>query len=347
MNSKAIRKQLLAAVAMVLVAAVALGSSTYAWFVSNNTVTATMSKVSAASTTTNLLIKECSAAGVKVTSGGSTAATVSLGSTVALYPSSLALSTGLTGNNGKVGESEHNEWFVVNKWTNDNNKVAKANGYTTPVITKPSNGNGAGQYTTDGGSTTLNAYALASYTVYTTSGTADLYLGNTDAPAIAITKTNSSDDNDSKEMLTALRIGLVVDGNLKLVYAPYAESAAGGNDLAYEEDGTSYYKQVHSSTTAGDPNYVILAGTNGALTAGEVLTGSDNSVYSAVKEGDGSYTAPTSSAAALKTGVDSTGALIEIYVWIEGTDTNCLTEEIAGDLAQYSITVTFAGVKST
>ena len=40
MNSKAIRKQLLAAVAMVLVAAVALGSSTYAWFAGNNTVEA-------------------------------------------------------------------------------------------------------------------------------------------------------------------------------------------------------------------------------------------------------------------------------------------------------------------
>ena len=41
MNSKAIRKQLLAAVAMVLVAAVALGSSTYAWFAAQNEVTAT------------------------------------------------------------------------------------------------------------------------------------------------------------------------------------------------------------------------------------------------------------------------------------------------------------------
>lgn len=40
MNSKAIKKQLLAAVAMVLVAAVALGSSTYAWFVASGTVTA-------------------------------------------------------------------------------------------------------------------------------------------------------------------------------------------------------------------------------------------------------------------------------------------------------------------
>ncbi|MCI6227222.1 MAG: hypothetical protein MR636_00530 [Clostridiales bacterium] len=47
MNSKAIRKQLLAAVAMVLVAAVALGSSTYAWFASNNKVTASTANISA------------------------------------------------------------------------------------------------------------------------------------------------------------------------------------------------------------------------------------------------------------------------------------------------------------
>lgn len=40
MNSKAIKRQLLAAIAMVLVAAIALGSSTYAWFVASGTVTA-------------------------------------------------------------------------------------------------------------------------------------------------------------------------------------------------------------------------------------------------------------------------------------------------------------------
>ena len=56
MNSKAIRKQLLAAVAMVLVAAVALGSSTYAWFVNNNTVTATGMSVNATADD-SLLIK--------------------------------------------------------------------------------------------------------------------------------------------------------------------------------------------------------------------------------------------------------------------------------------------------
>ncbi|MDD6966293.1 MAG: hypothetical protein PUK18_02140 [Firmicutes bacterium] len=40
MNSKAIKRQLLAAIAMVLVAALALGSSTYAWFVQAGSVTA-------------------------------------------------------------------------------------------------------------------------------------------------------------------------------------------------------------------------------------------------------------------------------------------------------------------
>lgn len=46
---KALKKQLVAATAMVLVAAVALGSSTYAWFVSNNKVTATTATISAQS----------------------------------------------------------------------------------------------------------------------------------------------------------------------------------------------------------------------------------------------------------------------------------------------------------
>lgn len=40
MNSKAIKRQLLAAIAMVLVAALALGSSTYAWFVASGNVEA-------------------------------------------------------------------------------------------------------------------------------------------------------------------------------------------------------------------------------------------------------------------------------------------------------------------
>lgn len=55
---KTLKKQLGAAIAMVLVAAVALGSSTYAWFVSNNKVTATTSTISAQSNAAFMYIRD-------------------------------------------------------------------------------------------------------------------------------------------------------------------------------------------------------------------------------------------------------------------------------------------------
>ena len=58
---KALKKQMAAAVAMVCVAAVALGSSTYAWFVSNNTVDATVSSISAQSNAAYLTIDKVEA----------------------------------------------------------------------------------------------------------------------------------------------------------------------------------------------------------------------------------------------------------------------------------------------
>lgn len=57
MSIKKLRNQLFAAIAMVLVASIALGSSTYAWFVSNNNVTATTSSISAQSNAPFLVIR--------------------------------------------------------------------------------------------------------------------------------------------------------------------------------------------------------------------------------------------------------------------------------------------------
>ena len=53
---KALKKQLAAAIAMVLVAAIALGSSTYAWFVSNTKVDAKTTNISAQSNSAYLVI---------------------------------------------------------------------------------------------------------------------------------------------------------------------------------------------------------------------------------------------------------------------------------------------------
>ena len=68
MDTKALKKQMGAAIAMVLVAAVALGSATFAWFVSNNEVTAKTTGVKAQSNTAFMSIEyKKSAKGSKTT----------------------------------------------------------------------------------------------------------------------------------------------------------------------------------------------------------------------------------------------------------------------------------------
>lgn len=82
-NVKGLKKQLAAAVAMVCVAAVALGASTYAWFVSNNTVDATVSSISAQSNAAYLTIDKVEA----MTNAGTQTAVDLAESPVKLYPS--------------------------------------------------------------------------------------------------------------------------------------------------------------------------------------------------------------------------------------------------------------------
>ena len=89
---KALKKPLGAAVAMVCVAAVALGSSTYAWFVTNNKVDATTSTISAQSNAAYMTI-------ANGTSGASSVDTTSVTTTVAtkpLYPATFGEEQGAT-----------------------------------------------------------------------------------------------------------------------------------------------------------------------------------------------------------------------------------------------------------
>ena len=82
---KALKKQLAAAIAMVVVAGIALGSSTYAWFVSNNSVTANTTKISAQSNSAYLVIANNTAG--KTTNASTNAATADeVSTTTNLYP---------------------------------------------------------------------------------------------------------------------------------------------------------------------------------------------------------------------------------------------------------------------
>lgn len=91
MDTKALKKQMGAAIAMVLVAAIALGSATFAWFVTNNTVKATTSSVSAQSNASFMTIEyNASAVG-----GNKTSATAGTADTK-LYPATFGEQSGAT-----------------------------------------------------------------------------------------------------------------------------------------------------------------------------------------------------------------------------------------------------------
>lgn len=68
MDTKALKKQMVAAIAMVLVAAVALGSATFAWFVTNNKVDATTSTISAQSNAAFMYIRNINNSDTNATS---------------------------------------------------------------------------------------------------------------------------------------------------------------------------------------------------------------------------------------------------------------------------------------
>lgn len=88
MDTKALKKQMGAAIAMVLVAAVALGSATFAWFVSNNAVKATTSKISAQSNAPFLKIDKTA-----ITAGSTTSISYADEADMKLYPAQVVKNT--------------------------------------------------------------------------------------------------------------------------------------------------------------------------------------------------------------------------------------------------------------
>lgn len=86
MDTKALKKQMGAAIAMVLVAAVALGSATFAWFVSNNKVEATTTNISAQSNSAYLVIDNAAAGATSTTSTGSATASETVTPDTKIYP---------------------------------------------------------------------------------------------------------------------------------------------------------------------------------------------------------------------------------------------------------------------
>lgn len=235
MNSKAIRKQLLAAVAMVLVAAVALGSSTYAWFVASGTVTATGMKVTAQSE-----------GGLAISYGGTawaTTASADMSSAKQLFPASTRdLAT-----------------WVHATATAPNSYAAAAKDYT----------NVTGQVFNEGSGTPKTLFKDNNYVVMkeflvrsTATDTASLSKGLfVKDIAVTITK-NSKEVAAEKRLSTALRVGVQCGSN-SYIFGPVTVTTDSG-----ATSPTNNYQVYNADGTAnGDPVALATKGQTSVLVA--------------------------------------------------------------------------------
>lgn len=299
------RMQLVAAIAMVLVAGIALVSATYAWFISNNKVKGTTTTISA---TTNGFILQI-ADGDNVQHGGDQA-------------SLTASSTG-----HKISPSSTNDiktWYVSQGWGSD----GRVTSYDQPTIDEN------GKYQVAGED--YYAFVKSEFTLYTItdSGYADVYLnGSEDGGAVQVTAENGG---GSTRVINSMRVAITIqDGDnpeeLKLVYSPVDETGK-GND-ADAKDGWTCVDSERSTATVTYPHVY-----------GTTYTDQNENNWAAIKSGE-DFTLPqnsTNKKIAEHVGYD--GVKMRVYIWMEGTDADCVNNGEEEDTSTYSVTVSLAGV---
>ena len=150
---KKLKRELIGAAVSVMISAVALSSATYAWYVSNHTVQATTTTISA---TTNGFILQIAKAEDGAQHGGE----------------QMSLAASNVG--GRITPSSTNDlknWYICQGWGSD----GRVTTYTKPTF---ATGTGAkpGQY--EAGGETHYAYIRSEYILYTITetGSADVYL---------------------------------------------------------------------------------------------------------------------------------------------------------------------------
>ena len=65
--------------------------------------------------------------------------------------------------------------------------------------------------------------------------------------------------------------------------------------------------------------------------------------YAASKNGE-SYYAPATNGTTIASNVDYDGVIMRVYIWLEGTDEQCVNNSNEDDLSVYNVTVSLAGV---
>ena len=312
MNVKKMKMQLMATATSVLISGIALTSATYAWYVSNHTVEATTTKISA---------------------------TAEQGPQHGGEQTSLAAST--TG--GVISPSSTNDlinWYVCEGW----NGEGKVTSYRKPTFVadgKP------GQYGTD--DDPHYAYLKSEYILYTINetGYADVYLDASEGSPITLSA-NGTPTTDT--IPKSMRIGITIqnikknadnkyidDGEeeLKVVYAPYEETEK-GNDAEARDGWTCIGNGTDGKLKPVAVTYPYIYATT--------YTDQNNQNWVATKVGKNYEVSSGTQKIASSVGYD--GVKMRVYIWMEGTDADCVNNAAAEDPATYNVNVKLAGISA-
>lgn len=314
--TKNIRFQLITAILSVLVCFIALSSATYAWYVSNNTVTASTSSIAA----------QANGFMLQIVNYGYT---LDHGSDQALYTSTVGHKISPT------STEDAKVWWVPDRWT----AQLKVETYMKPTWDLDSEGNQIkGQYTV--GDETYYTYVVGEYTLYTltNTGICDVFLdGSAEGGAIQVT-VKDENDNDiivKDKVAASMRIGITVgDGDsekLVLVYSPTDETGM-GNDV----NATEGWSVVKDETHTKSAPYPYVSGNNYTYIKDGVTYN-----YGVTRSGH-DYTKGENTVAL--TEANYSGVPMRVYIWLEGTDADCVSSIVDGDNRVFAVKVNLAGV---
>ena len=318
---KKLKKELAVAAVSAMVAAVSLTSATYAWYVANNTVTATTSTISA---TTNGFILQIAKLSEGAQHGGE-------------QKSLEAFSTGATLSPASTDNLKN--WYVCQTFNNQ----GLVTDYSEPAFATGANAV-PGNYDKD-----YFAFIKSDYIVYTITetGTADVYLDASDGAPVTIT---AKGGDGSKTVTDSVRVAITtqevaVDGKtpvgeetLRVVYAKDNETGEGNDSTA--KAGWTSIQNVNGKPKLDTVTYPYVY--TGHYTD-QRTTGAKN--WAATNDGE-NFTIPTNSEA-IATNVGYNGIAVHVYIWMEGTDADCVNgKSVEDDPSTYDVTVKLAGVAS-
>lgn len=298
---KSLKKQLAAAIAMVMVAAVALGASTYAWFVSNNSVKATTTKISAQSNSAYLVIDN---AATNTNSTSSVTSNKTTGTT-ALYPAQWA-------NN-----------FDSAKKTDGEKIYQFESAYAS--VKNAANEKSGSRFAVGDPDTAETAGYTYSNTFYIGTGTYDGIFDKLHVTDLTV------DLGDKEGLKEAIRV-LVKCGDNWEVWKPAtaAHDAVLGKD-AYvaTDDANTYALKTNAATTITKDAYDALPDTSS-----EAVTASATAVQVAASAAADNFKL---NATEIKAGTDAT---VQVYIFYDGADQAVYTTNLE-NLKDIGVTVTF------